>query len=121
MQSEFAAVKTTDANTGKSNSNQQEDLVTENLQGTVPINLSGYILILTHIYNYMNIIILKLHLSVCPSVTGRCRPLPEIELTLRPILSLTAAWRLPVERYGKRLLSAVGRHDGKLRTCMEGE
>ena len=28
---------------------------------------------------------------------------------------------LPVECYGKLQLSTIGRHDGKLRTCMEGE
>ena len=49
-----------------------------------------------------------------PTFTGN-RVVPEA------FPSLATAWRLPVEYYGKRQLSAVGRHDGKLRTCMEGE
>ena len=48
-------------------------------------------------------------------VTGVCRPLPETELTPTRFLPLTAAVS------GKRQLSAVDRHDGKLGTCMEEE
>ena len=66
-------------------------------------------------------IYIGLHLSVRPSVKGLCRPLPEIKLTLRRFLPVTVAWRLPVECCGKRQLSAVSRHSGKLCTCMEGE
>ena len=67
-------------------------------------------------YHYTKITFV--HVSVCD---GKLPTFTENRVDPDAFLPLIAAWRLPVERYGKRQLNTVGRHDGKLRTCMEGE